>query len=67
MNWGQTGMKIVPSSLDKCGTNHVELIGIGDKAKLQPSFVALFPVIQLIHQGKTPSAILSLNSHQDGI
>ena len=60
LNWDQTGIKIVPSSLwtmDKQGAKRVEVVGISDKrlitAVLCGSLIGEFLPVQLIYKGKT--------------
>ena len=61
MNWDQTGIKLVPSSnwtMEKIGTQRVEIIGVNDKRQITPMFCGTlsgdFLPIQLIYQGKSP-------------
>ena len=60
LNWDQTGIHLVPSSLwtmDKQGSKRVEIVGSNDKrmitAVLCGSLVGNFLPIQLIYKGKT--------------
>ncbi len=60
LNWDQTGLKIVPSSgwtMEKEGSQRVEIIGVGDKRQITAvycaSLVGDFLPIQLIYGGKT--------------
>jgi len=41
MNWDQTGMKIVLSSMDRCDTNCVEMIGVDDKRQIIAVFCGI--------------------------
>ena len=60
LNWDQTGLKIVPSfswTMDQCGVNRVEIVGVNDKRQITAVFcgtiVGDFLPIQLIYTGKT--------------
>ena len=61
LNWDQTGVKIVPSSLwtmDQQGSKRVEVVGISDKRLITAVFcgsaIGEFLPVQLIYKGKTP-------------
>ena len=61
MNWHQTGIKLVPlsnSTMEKMGTQRVEIIWVNDKRQITAMFCGtlsgdILP-IQLIYQGKSP-------------
>ena len=64
INWDQTGMKYVPVScwtLEKKGSNRVEIAGVDDKRQITALFADalsgyVLPV-QLINAGKTPACL----------
>ena len=60
LNWDQTGMKLVPSSvwtMERQGEKRVEMVGINDKRQITAVFCGTmlgeFLPVQLIYQGKT--------------
>ena len=60
LNWDQTGMKLVPSSvwtMDRQGERCVEMVGVNDKRQITAIFCGTmlgeFLPLQLIYKGKT--------------
>ena len=60
LNWDQTGIKLVPSSvwtMERQGEKRVEMVGINDKRQITAVFCGTmlgeFLPVQLIYQGKT--------------
>ena len=60
LNWDQTGMKLVPSSvwtMERQGERRVEMVGVNDKRQITAIFCGTmlgeFLPLQLIYKGKT--------------
>jgi hypothetical protein len=60
LNWDQTGIKLVPSSvwtMERQGEKRIEMVGVNDKRQITAVFCGTmlgeFLPIQLIYQGKT--------------
>ena len=74
LNWDQTGIKIIPSSLwtmDMCGSKRVEVVGAKDKRRITALFccnmVGDFLPLQLIYKGKLSGVTPSIVFLQSGI